>query len=168
MQLSRAATTKLAKALKVGGMVPDLRATRIKEIAQRVQDKFEAIFCLLSRAFTLAQVRKALKAFPGIGNPGADRIVLFSRLAPVAAVPSSCPHVLVRVLQGPEGDKYAPIYAAAQRVLDTLPVTFDARINGYLLIDRHGHALCKRSNPLCARCPLAAAVRFCKWIPETK
>ncbi len=160
MQLSRAATTKLAKALKVGGMVPDLRATRIKEIAQRVQDEFEGdLLSALSR-LPLAQVRKALKAFPGIGNPGADRIVLFSRLAPVAAVPSSCPHVLVRVLQGPEGDKYAPIYAAAQRVLDTLPVTFDARINGYLLIDRHGHALCKRSNPLCARCPLQPRCAF--------
>jgi len=38
-----------------------------------------------------------LKTFPGIGNPGADRILLFARIEPLAAVPSACPHVLVRV-----------------------------------------------------------------------
>ncbi len=73
------------------------------------------ISCLHSRALPAPQARKVLKTFPGIGNPGADRILLFSRLSPVAAVPSACPHVLVRVLQGPEGDKYVAIYAAAQR-----------------------------------------------------
>src|SRR5882757_9296326 len=30
-------------------------------------------------------------------------------------VPSASPHVLVRVAQGPEGDKYAATYTAAQR-----------------------------------------------------
>jgi endonuclease III len=113
----------------------------------------------LSR-LSAAQARKALKAFPGIGNPGADRIALFSRLSPVAAVPSACPHVLVRILEGPEGDKYVAIYAAAQRMLDALPATIDARIRGYLLIDRHGRELCKRSKPLCERCPLQSQCAF--------
>jgi endonuclease-3 len=159
-QLALATTAQLAKALKAGGMVPELRAARLKEIAQRVQREFAGDLLSVLSQLPAAQVRKALKAFPGIGNPGADRISLFSRLSPLAAVPSACPHVLVRVLHGPEGDKYVAIYAAAQRMLDALPATFDARIRGYLLVDRHGHELCKRSKPLCPRCPLQSQCAF--------
>ena len=159
-QLVQASRAKLAKALKAGGMVPDLRATRLKEIAERVLGEFGGdLLSALSR-LSAAQARKALKAFPGIGKPGADRILLFSRLSAAAAVPSSCPHVLVRVLQGREGDQYTVTYAAAQRILDALPAVFDARIRAYLLVDRHGHALCKRSNPLCERCPLRSKCAF--------
>lgn len=148
-----ASTAKLAGALKAGGMVPDLRAARAKEIAQRVQEDYGGDLRSALSRLSVPQARKALKAFPGIGNPGADRILLFSRLSPVAAVPSACPHVLVRVLHGPEGPKYVAIYAAAQRILSTLPATVDERIRAYLLVARHGHELCKRS------IPCASAVR---------
>jgi endonuclease-3 len=167
-QLTLASTVKLAKALKAGGMVPDLRAARLKEIAERVQREFAGDLLPALSRLPAAQARKVLKTFPGIGNPGADRILLFSRLSPVAAVPSACPHVLVRVLQGPEGDKYGAIYAAAQRTLDTLPAAFDVRIRSYLLIDRHGHTLCKRSKPLCARCPLQSRCAFANGSKKTQ
>lgn len=159
-QLAQASTAKLAMALKTGGMVPELRATRLKEIAGRVQREFAGNLRAALSRLSAAQARKALKAFPGIGNPGADRILLFSRLFAAAAVPSSCPHVLVRVLQGSEGGKYPAIYSAAQRILDALPAVFDARIRAYLLVDHHGHALCKRSKPLCERCPLRSDCAF--------
>src|SRR5262252_369142 len=38
--LLRATPAKMAAALKSGGMVPELRAQRLKEIARRVQDEF--------------------------------------------------------------------------------------------------------------------------------
>ncbi len=158
--LLQASPAKLAKALKRGGMVPELRATRLKEIAERVQREFGGdLLAALSR-LSAAQARKALKAFPGIGNPGADRILLFSGHSTAAAVPSSCPHVLVRVLQGPEGGNYTATYAAAQQILGALPAVFEARIRAYLLVDRHGHVLCKRSKPLCERCPLRSECTF--------
>ncbi len=143
-------------------MVPELRAARLKEIAGRVQDEFGGDLRSALSRLSPEQARKTLKTFPGIGNPGADRISLFSRLSPAAAVPSSCPHVLVRVSQGPESDKYAAVYAAAQRILAALPVAFDARIRAYLLIAHHGHALCKRSKPLCAHCPVLSQCAFAK------
>lgn len=159
-QLARTSTAKLTQVLKAGGMVPAVRAARLKEIARRVQREFAGdLLSALSR-LSFAQSRKALKSFPGIGNPGADRIALFSRLKPLAAVPSACPHVLVRVFDGPESGKYTAAYTSAQRLLDALPVSFDARIRGYLLIDRHGHELCRRSNPLCMRCPLQSRCAF--------
>jgi endonuclease III len=155
-----ASTAKLVGVLKAGGMVPDLRAARVKEIAERVQEEYGGDLRSALSRLSVPQARKALKAFPGIGNPGADRILLFSRLSPVAAVPSACPYVLVRVLQGPEGPKYVAVYAAAQQTLNTLPATVDERIRAYLLVARHGHELCKRSNPLCERCPLRAQCAF--------
>jgi endonuclease III len=161
-QLALVSKAKLAAALEAGGMVPALRAARLKEIAARVQREYAGdLLSALSR-LSAAQVRKTLKTFPGIGNPGADRIVLFSRLTPLAAVPSACPHVLVRILEGPEGNKYVATYAAAQSILNALPTTFEARIRGYLLIERHGHDLCKRSKPLCERCPLQSRCAFAK------
>src|SRR5271170_5016707 len=39
-QLLEATPGRLASALKLGGMVPELRASRLKEIAMRVQDEF--------------------------------------------------------------------------------------------------------------------------------
>jgi endonuclease III len=151
---------KLAQALKAGGMVPELRATRIKELAQRTAGEFAGDLRLALMRLPTAQARKLLKTFPGIGNPGADRILLFAEISPEAAVPSSCPHVLARLESGPEGDNYAATYAQAQRLLETLPAKFDVRIRAYLLISRHALQLCKRSKPLCARCPVAPQCAF--------
>jgi endonuclease-3 len=161
-QLLRAKAVILAGALKAGGMVPALRAERLKEIAARVQDEFAGDLRSALSRLTALQARKTLKTFPGIGNPGADRILLFGHLSPVAAVPSSCPHVLVRVAHGPEGDKYTAIYTAAQSMFEALPATFNQRIRGYLLISRHGHELCKRTKPACARCPLESDCAFAR------
>ncbi len=86
-----AAPSDLAAALKPGGMVPELRAERMKEIAERVQKEFAGDLDDALRHLPIAKARTALKKFPGIANPGADRILLFAGLAPVPAVPSNCP-----------------------------------------------------------------------------
>ena len=54
-QLLTASTTRLVKALVVGGMVPDLRAQRLRDIATRVQLK-NALFVPLTQIETLAVV----------------------------------------------------------------------------------------------------------------
>lgn len=161
-QLLAAKTVILTGALKAGGMVPALRAARLKEIAGRVQDEFAGDLRSALSRLTASQARKTLKTFPGIGNPGADRILLFGQLSPVAAVPSSCPHVLVRVAHGAEGDKYTATYASAQSMLEPLPATFNSRIRAYLLVNRLGHELCKRTKPACERCPLESDCAFAR------
>lgn len=166
--LIAASTAKLVGALKAGGMVPDMRATRLKEIAARVQAEFSGDLRAALAELSAPQARKVLKSLPGIGNPGADRMLLFTRLFPVAAVPSACPHVLVRVAHGPEGDNYSGTYAAAQSLLDELPANFDARIRGYLLVSRHGQELCKRSRPRCEQCPLRSECAFAKGLKKLR
>jgi endonuclease III len=161
-QLNSASSAKLVASLKAGGMVPEVRAARLKEIASRVEKEYGGDLRAALSRLSVPQARKALKTFPGIGNPGAERILLFARLSPVAAVPSACPYVLVRLFDGAEGPKYVAVYADAQRVLNALPATFAERIRGYLLVGRHGRELCKRTNPLCGRCPLRARCAFAK------
>lgn len=159
-QLTGASSSKLARVLKAGGMVPEVRAARVKEIAARVQREYGNDLRSALSQLAVPDVRKVLKTFPGIGNPGADRIVLFARLSPVAAVPSACPHVLVRIVHGAEGNQYTADYAAAQLLLDALPATYEARIRGYLLLARHARELCKRNSPACGRCPLESDCAF--------
>jgi endonuclease III len=161
-QLLSASPAKLATALKPGGMVPELRAMRLKEIAARVKDEFAGD---LRSALVgpIAQVRKILKKFPNIADPGTDRILLFAGIAPIAAVPSNCPHVLVRIQHGRERENYGVTYREAQQAIETgAPEEFDARIRAYLLLKRHGQELCKRTNPKCPECGLNSACAYAK------
>jgi endonuclease III len=152
---------KLADALKSGGMVPELRAMRLKEIAERVSRQYGGDLLGGLRGLPLAMVRPALKQFPNIADPGADRILLFAGISPVAAVPSNCPHVLVRIRAGRERENYVATYGEAQRMIeDGLPATFDSRIRAYLLLKHHGHEICKSSKPKCDHCPVAAECAF--------
>lgn len=148
-----ASQAKLAAALKPGGMVPELRAMRLHEIAQRVVEEYGGD---LSTLFSgpIREVRAALKRFHGIADPGADRILLFARAAPVAAVPSNSAHVLVRIASGLERENYGVTYREAQHLIEQqVPEQFHARQRAYLLLKVHGQTICKRK-PLCDRCPV--------------
>jgi endonuclease III len=159
-QLLAARPAKIADALKAGGMVPELRAERLKEIAMRVKDEFGGDL-RSALAGPLAKVRKTLKSFPGIADPGADRILLFAGIAPLAAVPSNCIHALIRILQGPEGENYSASYREAQRAIAAeVPEKFDARMRAYLLLKTHGQQTCKRTNPKCEECPVQSKCAF--------
>jgi len=150
----------LAAALKSGGMLPELRAERMKEVAARIKDEFDGDL-RAALIGPITKVRKILKSFPSIADPGADRILLFAGIQPVAAVPSNCPSVLARVRNGHEAKNYTTSYREAQHMIDSeIPATFDARIRAYLLLKLHGQELCKRTNPKCDQCPLRAACAF--------
>ena len=159
-KLLAASPEKLAAALKPGGMVPELRALRLKEIAMRVQDQFDGDL-RTALSGPLDKARKELKKFPNIADPGADRILLFAHMAPIAAVPSNCPHVLVRILLGRERENYGVNYREAQNAIESqIPATFDARIRAYLLLKHHGQITCKRTNPKCDECPVNTKCAF--------
>jgi endonuclease-3 len=150
----------LAAVLKPGGMLPELRAERMKEVTARIKNEFDGD---LRAALTgpIPKVRKILKSFPSIADPGADRILLFAGIQPVAAVPSNCTGVLARIQKGREGKNYNASYREAQRMIDSeIPAKFDARTRAYLLLKRHGQELCKRTNPKCDECPVRAACAF--------
>jgi endonuclease-3 len=160
--LRAARSGQLVRALKAGGLVPQLRATRIRAIARTLEEEFGGDLTAALKQRPVAEARRLLKRFPGIGAPGADRILLFAGLAPAAAVPSSCPHVLVRVLDGTESAKYATTYARARALIEQqVPATLAARRHAYLLLQRHGRERCKARKPQCEICSLAGE---CAWL----
>jgi endonuclease III len=156
-QLLRATPGKLAAALKAGGMVPELRAERLKEIARRVQDEFGGDL-RVALVGPIAKVRKTLKSFSGIGDPGADRILLFAGISPISAVPSNCVHVLIRIRKGRESENYNANYRDAQRLLSAeVSEKIDALGRAFLLLKEHGQQICKRTHPKCDQCAVKSS-----------
>jgi len=151
---------KLTAIMRLGGILPELRAARLQEIAALVQTEFGGDLRTALKQ-PLPEARKALKRFPTIGDPGADKILLFSQTAPVAAVPSNCLHVPLRLGYGEEKKNYAASYRSVQEAIQAeLPAECGALIRAYLLLKRHGQELCKRSRPLCERCPVSSACAY--------
>ncbi|HEY4954077.1 MAG TPA: hypothetical protein VII02_04250 [Gemmatimonadaceae bacterium] len=133
---------------------------RLKDIAARVEDEFGGDL-RAALGGPIAQARKALKKFPSIADPGADRILLFAGISPVAPVPSNCLHVVIRVQHGKERQSYGVTYREAQQAIEAeVPEKFDARAQAYLLLKRHGQDLCKRTNPKCWQCPVSSSCAF--------
>jgi endonuclease-3 len=160
-KLLSANPAKMAAALKAGGMVPELRAMRLKEIAERVEKEFGGDLLEGLKGLSIARVRAALKAFPNIADPGADRILLFGGITPVAAVPSNCPHVLVRIRLGRERENYGVTYKEAQGLIEAEVATkLDARARAYLLLKVHGQRVCKAKNPKCGECAVAGECAY--------
>jgi endonuclease-3 len=129
-QILEADVTRLARV--PGGMFPELRAQRLLEIAARVQNEFGGD---LRAGLTgpMSGIRKTLKKFPSIADPGVDRILLFGGISPVPAVPSNCVHVLVRIVHGEEGENYRATYRQAQELIeDAIPATLEARQRAFL------------------------------------
>ncbi len=153
--LLKASVRKLTSAVRAGGIVPELRASRLKEIATRVEEEFGGDL-RAALAASLPEARKTLKKFPGIADPGADRILLFAGIAPVAAVPSNCTQVLVRILHGQERENYGVNYRQAREAIEVdVPEEFEARRRAFLLLKHHGQEICKRTSPKCEVCPVS-------------
>lgn len=159
-KILRASPDKLAEALRPGGMVPELRAMRLKEIAARVKDEFAGDL-RAALVGPIPKVRSILKKFPNIADPGADRILLFAECAPIGAIPSNCPHVLVRLQRGQERENYGVNYREAQQAIEAeVPATFEARIRAYLLLKHHGQEVCKRTKPKCEQCSVKSMCAY--------
>ena len=158
--------SKLTRLMRHGGIIPELRAERLKIVARMLNDKFGgdlrgALEKFLQGAGDppdkgIRDLKNALKQFPVIGEPGADKILLFGRMAPVAAVPSAFVCVPQRILSGKEHKNFATGYHAAQEAVGAgLPATLEARQRAYLLLKRHGQEICKRVKPKCNICPVS-------------
>ena len=161
---------KLAKVMRPNVILPGLCAERLKEIAGRVSNEFKGDLtaALKQRLREAKEPEKGLKAakkvlqeFSVIGEPSAEKILLFSGLVPVAAVPSAFVDVPIRLFRGEPGKNYAADYKTAREILDSgLPRTFDARQQAYLLMKKHGQEICKRTKPKCEICPLTARCAY--------
>lgn len=103
----------------------------------------------------LPLARRALGRFPMIGEPGADKILVFTRTARALPLDSNGLRVLQRLGLVPKGKDYRSSYRRAQETLArSLPRTYDGLIAGYQLLRQHGQEVCRRNAPDCPACPL--------------
>jgi endonuclease-3 len=97
---------KLTEITAMGGIFPELRARRLQESARLVRDEFGGS---LRSALALdpPAARRALKKFPTIGDPGADKIPLVHGDGPSLAPESNGLRVLMRLGLVKEHKNYA-------------------------------------------------------------
>ena len=171
-QILAAPRAKLLAATSAGIQAAS-RAERLREIAEIAAGEFGGDLEAALDA-SPAAARKALKKFPSIGDPGADKILLFSRREPVLALDSNGLRVLLRLGFGREEKSYAASYRSAQEA--TRPgwnrgraagrartaASFDWLIRAHQLLRRHGQETCRRSRPECGRCPLRRACAYAR------
>ena len=108
-----------------------------------------------------SSAKRALKKFPGIGDPGAEKILLFTETHPVLALESNGLRVLLRFGFGEEQKDYAASYRSVRAALEgQLPNDCKKLIRAHQLLRLHGKELCKRAQPICEACPLRARCRY--------
>ena len=142
------------------GILAADRAGRLREIASIAIEEFGGD---LSSALPEKprEAAKALRRFPSIGEPGAEKILLFTRREPRLALDSNGLRVLLRLGYGQEAKSYSASYRSAQGAAEPeVPAHFDALIEAHQLLRRHGQEVCRRSAPLCERCPVT---RECEY-----
>ncbi len=140
---------------KDGGMVPLKRAEKLQQAANLVLDWGQAELRRLC-AEEPERARKLLKQLPGIGDPGADRLLMICGSKRTLAPESNGLRVLVRIGFGEEHSAYSKSYASVVAATEPeLPKTPEGLLQAHLLLRQHGKTLCKASMPRCGECPLA-------------
>ncbi len=152
----------ILQATKLGGMHPEQRVSRLKEIALIAMNEFGGD---LKQALKLPlpKAKQALRRFSSIGEPSAERILLFTRAYPVLGLDSNGLRVLVRLGFGEEKKNYTATYRSAQDAIkDQLKDDYDWLIGTHILLRQHGKELCKTNAPLCDKCPVRKSCRYFK------
>jgi adenine-specific DNA glycosylase len=95
-----------------------------------------------------------LKQFPGVGEPLADKILLFSGAHTILAPDSNALRVLIRLGYGIDDKSYAKSYrSAVDATKDEFATPAQAQ-RAQAILRHHGQQLCKRSSPSCELCPV--------------
>ncbi len=142
------------------GIMPEQFAEKLRKCAKIALEDFDGdLRPVLQLPFHQAQ--KAFQKFPGIGEPGAEKILLFTRTLPVLALESNGLRVLLRLGFAEEKENYSTTYRLVQEAAEEgLDKDCSWLIEAHLLLRRHGQELCRRSKPMCDKCPLAADCEY--------
>lgn len=156
----RRAKDSLLLAIAGRGIVPAATKEKLRRAAEIARDSFgDDLTPILDKP--LAAAKRDLRKFPAIGEPAAEKILLFNKRHPILALESNGLRVLVRLGYAAEHKNYSTMYKNVQRMLaPQLPDDCEALIRAHQLLRRHGQEICKRSSPLCQTCPLRPNCNF--------
>ena len=141
-------------------MHPEQRVNRLKEIALIAMNEFGGDLRPALK-LPLPKAKQALRKFPSIGEPSAEKILLFTRAYPLLGLDSNGLRVLVRLGFGEEKKNYTATYRSVQEAIkDQLKEDYDWLIDARVLLRRHGKELCKTNAPLCEKCPVRKSCTY--------
>jgi endonuclease III len=142
---------QIVEVIAAGGMKPEMRAAKVLEsakIAREAGDLRAAI------RLDVRSAKKLLRRFPNVGEPYADRILLFNGAQKAFAPDSNALRVVERLGFIREQKNYSAVYRDAVRALDAEIADPPDGLRAHLLLRRHGQELCKRAEPRCDLCTL--------------
>lgn len=147
---------------KRGGMRPETRVIRWRQIASITLNQFAGDLNSILK-LPYAEAKKALKQFPTIGDPGAEKILLLCGVASGLPLESNGLRVLGRLGWGRPQKNYGATYRSVQDALKPeLPASVARLKEAHLLLRMHGKTICKDSAPLCHQCPVSADCNYAK------
>ena len=159
-EILAASKNNLLRVTNLGGIGAEMRATRLREIALIATTEFGGDVRTALK-LPLAKAKQAFRRFPSIGEPGAEKILLFTRTYPVPAFESNGLRVLLRLGFGDEKKNYSATYRSAQEAIKNQAVNdCDWLIRAHLLTRRHGKDLCKTTRPKCDQCPVRTSCAY--------
>jgi len=149
-----ASPDKLLPLATMGGMRPRVRVFRWQEIARITLSQFDGdLDQILKLPHPLA--KKALKQFPNIGDPGAEKILMFCGASPGMPLEWNGLRVLTRVGYGRAQKNYGAMYRSVQEALKgQLPAKAESIAQAHLLLRQHGKQICRDKSPHCYECPI--------------
>lgn len=154
--IAAASDKELLSVTKLAGIMPETNVRKLRKCAEIAIWLNGGDLRALMRG-PVTEAKRALQKFPGIGGPGAEKILLYSKAARLLALESNGLRVLARIGFGVEQKDYAVMYRSVQDALRMhVPKTSGALINAHLLLRHHGRVLCKRSRPRCELCPVSS------------
>lgn len=153
--IEAAPLAKLQAVTRLGGMHPEARADRLKDIATLAREHggrgLESVLAL-----PLPAARKVLRAFPSIGAPGAAKILLACGSSSELALESNGLRVLLRLGRGREEKDYAATYRSViTSVAGELEPDATRVWRAHRLLRTHGQQVCRSRAPECDSCALA-------------
>jgi len=135
-----ASMEELSAITALGGIMPELRAARLRDAAQMaISDLDGEVNRIL--AMHLPKAKKALKGFPDVGDMGVDRILLFTKTHAIPALESNGLRAVLRLGIAEEKKNYSVTYRSAQEaILNQAEPNFDLFIKAYQLCAATGRS----------------------------
>jgi len=149
-QILAARTKRFSKRQDLVVWRAEERVSRLREIALIAMDEFDGDLKPFLKLL-LAKAKQALRTFPGIGEPGAEKILMFTRSRPVLSLDSNALRVLLRLGFGEEKKSYTATYRAVQdSVRDQLKNDYDWLISRISCCVSMGNSYARRRG-LCVK-----------------
>src|SRR6478672_3643871 len=133
-EILAAPNAALLQVAKLSRMQPEKRAARLRELALIAMNEFDGDLWAALK-LPLPKAKKALQKFPSIGEPSAEKILLFTRSYAVLGLESNGLRVLLRLGFAEEKKNYTATYRAIREAIASqLPADYDWLISAHLLL----------------------------------